>query len=137
MKQEPLIQWWASTDEERYEPFSTREQAVDYIDGFTGWVGQGYQAEIDLSKHFEASDWICHVCEHDLEEHLDPDDPDLGIPAHQVHNLEVLVRATIRKWQDNLTTALTSWDITWTIHPEKIEPNCQAKLDGSMSEKSA
>jgi len=121
MKQKPIIQWWASTDEERYEPFSTREQAVDYIDGFTGWVGQGYQAEIDLAEHFDASDWICQLSEGALEEQLDPDDGDLGIPAQAIHNLEIQVRATIRKWQDNLTTALTSWTITWTIHPEKIE----------------
>lgn len=65
--------WWYSTDDERYSPADSREDAVAYLEGYHGWIAQGYQPEINVADYFWASDWLEGVEEQHLSELSDPD----------------------------------------------------------------
>jgi hypothetical protein len=120
----PKLLWWVSLDQENYEPAATRKKAeaiaVSAWDAGEYWIGQGYQAEIDLAAHFDASEWIISLCEGPLEDVLDPENGDLDLDLHAINNLELQVRAAIRKWQRALSEKPQAWAITWVIHPEKV-----------------
>ena len=99
--------WYSGENEEEFSggPFDTRDEAIDALDGYGGYIVLARKVPLQLSKHFDATlflegaeDDVCDLCNEN-------GDPIFDMSKEQSEDLQARVRAAIDAWQyaHNLT----------------------------------
>lgn len=132
-------QWWASSDEERYQgPYDSREEAIQVATGDEmGWceaedespaclnfyIVEAYHEPIQLSAYISVSDMVERWEDGAFEELSDPDGGD-SILEHitqvQWDDLETMLRDATRAWQARNKIVVTSFAFAGQRNSEHV-----------------
>lgn len=129
--------WWAGADEEAMTigPCASRDEAVELAkdehlgecqDDSGEWalsfhVVEALENNIDLSKRFDAADWIGRECEQDGYEGVNGEHPADDITPEQKADLQTAVRAAIREWQVRHGLRMRTWQFAATRNEEHVK----------------
>lgn len=119
--------WYAGSNEETFGhgPFDTREQAIEELDGYGGYVVMARKVPLRLSSYFDVDRLLENAEETAYDMANEDGDPLFDVTDEQEADLQARVRAAIDAWQYAHGLTFIPWSFSETKHEERI----QAKED--------
>lgn len=116
--------WYSGSNDEEFHngPFDTREEAVDALDGYGGFVIEARKDDLRLSSYFHA-ETLLEGAEEDAYDLSDEGDLIFDISDDQECDLQARVRAAIDTWQDAHGLRFVPFLFTASRNEERIEEN--------------
>ena len=108
---QPDWKWYAGSNEEGFhsDPFDTREEAIDALDGNRGFILEAHRRPLALSSYFDATRFL-EDAEESAYELANPDgEPLFEATNTQIEDLEERVRKAIDQWQESHNMVFISW----------------------------
>jgi len=115
--------WYAGSNEEEFHsgPFDSREEAIDALDGYGGFIIEAHKADIQLASYFDAVEFIENAEENGYE-FSSPDGEYLfDVSTHQLLHLQEMVKDAISEWQKTHNLVFTPWAFSGTRNLERID----------------
>lgn len=115
--------WYSGSNDETFEhgPFDTREQAIEELDGYGGYVIMARRVPLRLSQYFNTSTFLENAEDDAYDMANENGDPIFYIGSDQQADLQARVRAAIEGWQYAHGLTFIPWAFTSTNHLERIE----------------
>ena len=114
--------WYAGRSEDEFQsgPFSSREEAVEALEGEPGFIIEAYKKPIELAQGFDAATFLDECEEHFCDLSNEYGEPLFDTTAAQQNDLERRVREAISGWQEEHKLVFFSWYFTGTRGLEYI-----------------
>ena len=122
MSNEQEWKWYSGSNEETFSdgPFDTREQAIDALDGYGGYIVLARKVPQRLSQFFHADTFLENAEDSAYDMANEDGDPLFDISSDQQADLEARVRAAIEAWQYAHNLTFMPWAFNGTKNLERI-----------------
>lgn len=115
--------WYSGSNDEEFHngPFDAREDAVDALDGYGGYVIEAVKYDLRLSDLFQVSSFLEQA--EDSVDDLYNEDYSLifDTSEDQARDLQLLVRAAIDTWQDAHGLKFVPWVFKQSRNLQRID----------------
>ena len=120
--------WYSGSDDETFTngPFDFRDDAIEALDGYGGYVIEARKDDLRLSSHFSADDFIEAAEEAVYDMANEDGDPIFDVPSDKQADLQLRVRAAIDAWQDAHGLMFVPWLFSGQRNLEHIAPTGDA-----------
>ena len=116
--------WYSGSNDEEFchGPFDTRDEAVDALDGYGGFVIEARKDDLRLSAQFSVEAFF-EAAEESVYDLSNEGDPIFDASSDQERDLQARVRAAIDAWQDAHGLKFVPWCFAASRNEERIEPD--------------